>query len=264
MTAKKNVGAASDKGTQTSFGYKDVAPESRQGMVNQVFASVADKYDIMNDAMSGGLHRIWKAHLINRMRPKAGMTLLDVAGGTGDIAFRFLKTVKKKGDVEGKPVTVLDINPNMLDVGRGRALDNGLWKNIEWIAGNAEKLPFDDNSFDVTTNAFGTRNVTNLEAAVVESYRILKPGGRYLVLEFSSQTVPLIRDLYDWYSFNVIPKMGKAIADDEESYKYLVESIRKFPAPNIFESFMRDAGFIRVSSDRLSGGVVTLYSGWKV
>ena len=161
-------------------------------------------------------------------------------------------------------MTVCDINPNMLDVGRGRAMDLGYWKRVDWVEGNAEDLPFQDESYDATTIAFGIRNVTNIEAAVSEAYRVLKPGGRYLVLEFSSTTVPMIKTIYDWYSFNVIPPLGRAITGDEDSYRYLVESIRRFPKPDIFTSMMKDAGFIRVSRDELAGGVVTLFSGWKV
>jgi len=262
MSGKEKT--ARPKKATTSFGYRDVPEEKRQDLVNDVFSSVANRYDVMNDAMSGGLHRLWKNHLINRLRPKPGLALLDVAGGTGDIAFRFLEALGNDPAPKVPKVTVCDINPEMLDVGRGRAMDRGFWKDIEWVEGNAEKLPFEDNRFDAVTIAFGIRNVTHIEKAVAEAHRVLKPGGKYLVLEFSSTTVPMIRDIYDWYSFNVIPKMGKAITDDEASYQYLVESIRKFPAPKVFEGYLKKAGFKRVFKDQLAGGVVTLYGGWKV
>ena len=256
--------AASTPETQDHFGFTEVGEDARQGFVNQVFDSVAGKYDLMNDAMSGGFHRLWKDHLINRLRPRGNMNLLDVAGGTGDVALRFLKALKNKGALNGKPVTVCDINPQMLEVGRARAIDKGFWENLEWVTGNAEALPFPDESFEATTIAFGIRNVTHLDKAISEAYRILKPGGRYLVLEFSSVPSPLMRQVYDWYSFHMIPKMGKAITGDEASYQYLAESIRKFPPPEVFAGFMKEAGFTRIMTDPLAGGIVTLYSGWKI
>jgi ubiquinone/menaquinone biosynthesis methyltransferase len=264
MAGKKETSSGPRAGTQDHFGYQPVGEDARQNLVNNVFTSVAEKYDLMNDAMSGGLHRLWKNHLINRLRPAPGMTLLDVAGGTGDVAFRFLKAIKSKGALAGKPVTVCDINPEMLDVGRGRAVDLGIWKNIDWVEGNAEKLPFPDAAFDATTISFGIRNVTHLDKAIAEAHRILKPGGHYIVMEFSRVPSPLVKDVYDWYSFNVIPKLGKALVDDEESYRYLSESIRKFPPPEVFADMMRSAGFKRVSLEPLAGGVVTLYRGRKI
>jgi len=263
MALKKKTESSASGATQDHFGFQKVGEDERQGRVNTVFSSVASKYDLMNDAMSGGLHRLWKAHLINRLRPRQGMRLLDLAGGTGDIAFRFLETIGESKD-GATPVTVCDINPDMLEVGRSRALDKGYLSEIEWVTGNAEGLPFKDNTFNALTIAFGIRNVTHLHKAITEAHRVLRPGGHYLVLEFSSGQVPLIREVYDWYSFNVIPKMGKALAGDEESYKYLVESIRKFPRPQAFAAMMTEAGFSRVSMDQLAGGIVTLYSGWKV
>ncbi|MEE8294337.1 MAG: bifunctional demethylmenaquinone methyltransferase/2-methoxy-6-polyprenyl-1,4-benzoquinol methylase UbiE [Sphingomonadales bacterium] len=264
MAGKKKIKPASTPKTQDHFGFTEVGEDARQGFVNQVFDSVAGKYDLMNDAMSGGFHRLWKDHLINRLRPWGGMKLLDVAGGTGDVALRFLKALKNKGALKGKPATVCDINPQMLEVGRGRAIDKGFWENLEWVTGNAEALPFPDESFEATTIAFGIRNVTHLDKAISEAYRILKPGGRYLVLEFSSVPSPLMRQVYDWYSFHMIPKMGKAITGDEASYQYLAESIRKFPPPEVFAGFMKEAGFTRIKTDPLAGGIVTLYSGWKI
>lgn len=264
MAGKKKIKPASAPETQEHFGFTEVGEEARQGFVNQVFSSVAGNYDLMNDAMSGGFHRLWKNHLINRLRPTAAMKLLDVAGGTGDVALRFLKALKNKDALQGKPVTVCDINPHMLEVGRARAIDKGFWENLKWVTGNAEALPFEDESFEATTIAFGVRNVTHLDKAIAEAHRILKPGGRYLVMEFSSVPSPLMREVYDWYSFHMIPKMGKAITGDEASYKYLAESIRKFPAPEVFAELMKKAGFSRVKMDPLAGGIVTLYSGWKI
>lgn len=264
MTAKKKPETGGKTGTQRHFGFKPVAEGARQTLVNDVFTSVAGKYDLMNDAMSFGLHRLWKDHLINRLRPRPGMRLLDIAGGTGDIALKFLKRLKAKGALEGAPVTVFDINPEMLEQGRARAMDKGYFGHIEWVTGNAESLPFRDDSFEAATIVFGIRNVTRLEKAIAEAFRVLKPGGHYLVMEFSSVPSPLMKDLYDWYSFNVIPKLGKTLAGDEEAYKYLVESIRKFPPPEIFAGLLKDAGFKRVKTDPLAGGVVTLYSGRKI
>ena len=262
MAGKKKIKPA--PGTQDHFGFQEVGEDARQGFVNQVFSSVAGKYDLMNDAMSGGFHRLWKNHLINRLRPRGDMKLLDVAGGTGDVTLRFLKALKNKGALKGTPVTVCDINPHMLEVGRARAIDKGFWENVKWVTGNAEALPFEDESFEATTIAFGIRNVTHLDRAIAEAHRILKPGGRYLVLEFSSVPSPLMREVYDWYSFHMIPKMGKALAGDEASYKYLAESIRRFPPPEVFAGLMKEAGFSRVKMDPLAGGIVTLYSGWKI
>ncbi len=264
MAGKKKAKTGPAAGTQGHFGFREVAEGDRQDLVNQVFSSVAGKYDLMNDAMSGGLHRLWKDHLINRLKPRPGMRFLDVAGGTGDVALRILRALKKKGAVPGQPVTVCDINPEMLEVGRGRAIDAGFFGNVDWVTGNAEALPFGDRGFDAATIAFGIRNVTHLDRAIAEAYRVLKPGGRYLVMEFSSRPSPLVHDIYDWYSFNVIPKMGEAIAGDRASYQYLAESIRKFPAPDVFCDLLRAQGFSRVSMDPLAGGIVTLYSGWRI
>ena len=262
MSGKENIKRSGK--AATSFGFQNVPGGERQGLVNDVFSSVANRYDIMNDVMSGGLHRLWKAHLMNRLRPIPGMALLDVAGGTGDIAFRFLEALGDNPASKIPKVTVCDINTEMLEVGRSRAMDVGFWKDIDWTLGNAEDLPFEADRFDVVTIAFGIRNVTHIEKAVQEAHRVLRPGGKYLVLEFSSTTVPMIKDIYDWYSFNVIPKIGKAIANDEDSYQYLVESIRKFPPPLVFEGYMKEAGFARVYKDQLAGGIVTLFGGWKV
>lgn len=249
-------------GTQDHFGFEKVAAARRQAKVDRVFGAVASRYDAMNDLMSLGLHRAWKRHLVNRVRPRPGMRLLDLAGGTGDIAFRFLEALG--GNVEGRPVTVADINRKMLAVGEARAMDRGHWKHIEWVAANAEKLPFGNAAFDAVTCAFGMRNMTHLPRAIAEAERVLKPTGAFFVLEFSSAVPAHLKGAYDFYSFNVIPRMGKRVAKDEAAYRYLVESIRRFPPPKAFEGLMRQAGLAEVRTELLAGGLVALISGRKV
>jgi len=265
-----------DTDETTHFGFKTVDKGSKEGLVRNVFDSVAKKYDLMNDVMSGGLHRLWKDEMIRVMRPKPGMTLLDVAGGTGDIAFRFLKAARPrvtsnsttatspKTESQAAQVTVCDINAQMLDVGRDRAIDKGILKNIEWICGNAESLAFPDHSFDAYSIAFGIRNVTNIDKALAEAYRTLKPGGRFLCLEFSKVDRPILDKIYDAYSFHLLPKFGGMITGDSESYQYLVESIRQFPPQEDFKSLIEQAGFQRVTYRNMTGGIVALHSGWKV
>lgn len=243
---------------KTFFGYKEVKKEEKASMVKGVFSNVASKYDIMNDVMSLGIHRLWKDEFIKKLNPQSGTKLLDVAGGTGDIAFRFLK---KAG---GGNVTVCDINPNMLEEGYKNAIDNNVLEGIEWVCGDAEKLPFPDNSYDYYTIAFGIRNVTNIENALSEAYRVLKPGGHFMCLEFSQVDNPLLAKIYDFYSFNIIPKMGQIIASDRDSYQYLVESIRKFPNKENFLKMIKNAGFANASYNSLSAGAVAIHSGWKV
>ncbi|CAO2629212.1 2-methoxy-6-polyprenyl-1,4-benzoquinol methylase, mitochondrial [Lemmus lemmus] len=211
------------RAAETHFGFETVSEEEKGGKVYQVFESVAKKYDVMNDMMSLGIHRAWKDLLIRKMHPLPGTQLLDVAGGTGDIAFRFLRYV------QGSLVTVCDINREMLKVGKQKAVDQGHTAGLAWVLGDAEELPFDDDKFDVYTIAFGIRNVTHIDRALQEAHRVLKPGGRFLCLEFSQVNDPLISRLYDLYSFQVIPVIGEVIAGDWKSYQYLVESIRKFP-----------------------------------
>jgi demethylmenaquinone methyltransferase/2-methoxy-6-polyprenyl-1,4-benzoquinol methylase len=221
---------------------------------------VARRYDLMNDLMSGGLHRAWKDALVTAVNPPRGplpFAVLDIAGGTGDVAFR----VADAGGA-GTEVTVADINGEMLEVGRERARQSG--HDVTFVEGNAEALPFPDRSYDVATIAFGIRNVPRVEAALAEAHRVLKPGGRFLCLEFSSVDVPGLDALYELYSFNVIPALGRAVTGDAEAYRYLVESIRRFPAPAVFADMMRTAGFRRVSFRRLTGGVVALHSGWRL
>ena len=246
----------------THFGFRDVPLGEKQTLVNDVFHSVAQRYDLMNDLMSAGLHRVWKDIMINTLNPPksdAPFALLDVAGGTGDISFR---AAMKAG--AGFHATVCDINGDMLEVGRQRALKQYLEDKVSFVEGNAEKLAFPDRSFDAYTIAFGIRNVPQIELALAEAYRVLKHGGRFLCLEFSTVEVPGLDKLYDLFSFNVIPQLGRAVTGDAESYRYLVESIRQFPRPNTFAEMISAAGFSRVSWQTLSGGIVALHSGWRL
>ena len=247
---------------QTHFGARTVDLAAKQGLVDDVFRSVARRYDLMNDLMSGGLHRAWKDALVTAVNPPKGdrpFAVIDAAGGTGDIAFRL---VAAGGG--GTRVTVCDINAEMLAVGRERALERGLDGAVSFIDGNAEALPFPDKSFDAYTIAFGIRNVPRIERALAEAYRVLKPGARFLCLEFSAVDVPGLDALYDLYSFNVIPALGRTVAGDAEAYRYLVESIRRFPKPQVFAGMISNAGFRRVSFRPLTGGIVALHSGWRL
>ena len=243
----------------THFGNRTVPEDDKAGMVHGVFSSVASKYDVMNDAMSLGIHRIWKDAMLDWLAPRKGMKLLDVAGGTGDIAFRFLKRVKGDGQA-----TILDMTEGMLIAGRQRAEAEKLSDRLDWVVGDAMKLPFGDNTFDAYTISFGIRNVTRIQDAIAEAYRVLRPGGRFMVLEFSQMPNPGLRKLYDLYSYNVIPPMGQAIAGDRDSYQYLVESIRQFPPQEKFAEMIRDGGFERVDYRNLSLGIAALHSGWKI
>ena len=241
----------------SSFGYRDVPSEVKTRLVRSVFDSVAPHYDVMNDLMSGGLHRLWKDALINWLRPSPAMTLLDVAGGTGDIARRF----KHAG---GGNVTVCDINESMLKIGRDRALNLGMIEGFDWCIGNAEQLPFEDLSTDSYSVAFGLRNVTRLEVALSEARRVLKPGGHLLCLEFSHVTLPWLARLYEKYSFSVLPFLGSWVAKDAESYRYLAESIRRFPTQPELARMMQDAGFAGITWRNLSSGIVALHSAWRI
>ncbi len=253
----------------THFGGRAVPLADKQVLVDDVFHSVARRYDLMNDLMSGGLHRAWKDVLVTAVNPplssRAGkrgarpFALLDLAGGTGDVAFR---VVEASGPAT--QVTVADINPAMLQVGRERAAERGLDKAVTFVEANAEALPFPDRAFDAVTTAFGIRNVPRIPAALGEACRVLKLGGRFLCLEFSTVDVPGLDALYDTYSFNVIPALGRAVAGDAEAYRYLVESIRRFPRPEAFAEMMRAAGFLRVSFQRMTGGIVALHYGWRL
>jgi demethylmenaquinone methyltransferase / 2-methoxy-6-polyprenyl-1,4-benzoquinol methylase len=246
----------------THFGYRSVPLDDKQALVDGVFTSVAGRYDLMNDLMSGGLHRAWKAALVTALNPPRdarAFAVLDVAGGTGDIAFRIAS-----GSGPHTRVTVCDINADMLDVGRKRAAERGLDAAVTFVEGNAEALTFADKSFDAYTIAFGIRNVPRIEAALAQAFRVLRPGGHFLCLEFSQVDVPVLDRLYDLYSFNVIPALGRAVAGDAESYQYLAESIRRFPQPTAFADMIGAAGFRRVKFTRMSGGIVALYSGWRL
>lgn len=242
----------------THFGFEEIPEDQKAGKVHGVFSSVANKYDIMNDVMSGGVHRIWKDAMMDWLAPRDGQRLLDVAGGTGDIAFRFLKRAP------GANAVVLDMTEPMLVEGRKRAEAAKLQNQLDWVVGDAMNLPFEDASFDVYTISFGIRNVTRISDALSEAYRVLRPGGRLMVLEFSQLPNAALQKAYDLYSFNVIPKMGKAIANDSESYQYLVESIRQFPAQEPFADMVRDAGFEQVKYRNLTMGIAALHSGWKL
>ena len=244
---------------ETAFGFARVGSGAeKQGRVNGVFSSVAGRYDLMNDLMSGGLHRVWKEAMVSRLNPPRNRPAhyLDVAGGTGDIAFRILDRSP------AARVTVADISTEMLGVGRERALKRGVSERVTFEEANAESLPYEDDSFDGYTIAFGIRNVPRIDRALAEARRVLKPGSRLLVLEFSEVDLPLIDKIYDAWSFNAIPAIGRAVTGDAESYRYLVESIRRFPAPDDFASMIREAGFERVRHDRFTGGVVALHEGW--
>ena len=242
----------------THFGFETVPEAKKAGKVQIIFNSVASKYDIMNDVMSMGIHRIWKEAMMDWLAPKPGQKLLDVAGGTGDVSFKFLK---RSGSGHA---TVLDITENMLIEGRKRAEADQMLNSLDWVVGDAMSLPFADNSFDVYTISFGIRNVTQPQEALNEAFRVLQPGGRLMVLEFSQIPVPLIQKAYDLYSFKVIPTMGKLIANDRSSYQYLVESIRKFPDQETFLSMLRNAGFKNTGYRNLSLGIAALHSGWKI
>lgn len=241
------------------FGDEKVTPDQKTEKVIGVFDSVASNYDLMNDLMSGGVHRLWKDHLIRRIRPKPGLHYLDVAGGTGDIAFR----IRARAGADCK-ITLCDLNDEMLAVGRDRALDKGYVDDFEWVTGNAEALPLPDNSVDVYTIAFGLRNVTHIDTALKEAARVLKPGGRFFCLEFSHVEDPFLAKIYDAWSFKVIPQIGQAVAKDRESYQYLVESIRKMPKQRDLQARLQEAGFGHAAYENLTFGVVAIHSAIKL
>nr|XP_004611138.1 unnamed protein product [Sorex araneus] len=280
------------RSAETHFGFETVSEEEKGDKVYQVFESVAKKYDVMNDMMSLGIHRVWKDLLLWRMHPLPGTQLLDVAGGTGDIAFRFLSYIQaqqqkqqkrqlraqqnlsweeiaqkyqqEEDPLGGSRVVVCDINKEMLRIGKRKACTQGYKAGLAWVVGDAEELPFDDDKFDVYSIAFGIRNVTHIDQALQEAHRVLKPGGRFLCLEFSQVNNPLISRLYDLYSFQVIPVLGEVIAGDWKSYQYLVESIRQFPPQEEFKEMIEDAGFQKVTYESLTSGIVAIHSGFKL
>jgi demethylmenaquinone methyltransferase/2-methoxy-6-polyprenyl-1,4-benzoquinol methylase len=240
---------------QVNFGDELVSPEEKTRRVGHVFSSVARRYDVMNDLMSGGMHRLWKDRFVARVKPRAGEEILDMAGGTGDVAFRMVR--------RGAHVTVADINADMLEVGEKRAESRGL-TGLKWNVENAEALTFDGSNFDAYTIVFGIRNVTDIPAALREAHRVLKRGGRFYCMEFSSSDWPGFSTLFEAFASNVIPSIGKAVADDEDSYRYLVESIRRFPRPAVFKAMVAKAGFVRAAAEPMLGGLVTIHSGWKI
>ncbi|MFA7602144.1 MAG: class I SAM-dependent methyltransferase [Novosphingobium sp.] len=240
---------------QASFGYEDIPAEEKAARVRAIFSSVAGKYDVMNDAMSAGMHRLWKDRFVRRVKPRPGEAILDMAGGTGDIAFRLADA--------GAEVTVSDINQDMLDVGVERALKRGI-DGLVWSRQNAEELAFPDRMFDVYTIAFGIRNVTHIDKALAEAFRVLRHGGRFFCLEFSTTEWPGFKEAYDLYSHRLVPRIGQAIAGDAESYRYLIESIRRFPPMREFEGMIRAAGFTQTRVEPILGGLVAIHSGWKI
>ncbi len=257
MAADDQLNDQLNDGPTTHFGFQTVAEGDKRGMVHGVFSRVASRYDLMNDLMSGGVHRLWKDAMMDWLAPRPGQRLLDVAGGTGDIAFRFLRRAP------GATAVVCDMTEAMLAEGQKRAEAEKLADRLEWVAGDAMALPFADGSFDVYTISFGIRNVTRIADALSEAYRVLKRGGRLMVLEFSRIPNEGVQWLYDRYSFNVIPAMGQVVTGDRDSYQYLVESIRRFPPQEEFAAMIRDAGFGQVSYRNLTMGVAALHSGWK-
>ncbi len=238
-----------------SFGYEDIDADEKTARVGGVFSNVARSYDVMNDAMSVGMHRLWKDRFVRRVKPKAGEHILDMAGGTGDIAFRM--------QAHGALITVADINPDMLEVGIQRATKREIG-GLSWSEQNAETLSFDDKSFDAYTIAFGIRNVTRIDKGLLEAHRVLKRGGRFFCLEFSTTVWPGFKEVYDAYSHKVVPKIGKFVAKDEDSYRYLIESIRRFPDMPSFERMIANAGFVQTKVEPMLGGLVAIHSGWKI
>ncbi|WP_299400460.1 class I SAM-dependent methyltransferase [Pelagibius sp.] len=278
-TGRDDNAASDPEGERAHFGYRDVAAAEKAPLVQGLFQSVAGRYDLMNDLMSGGIHRLWKSTMIDWLDPRPGLRLLDTAGGTGDIALRVWERLGARGQEngtqesaapdessgqDGSRITVCDLTPEMLAVGRDRALDRGILDGIAWICGDAERLPLPDSSVNAYTIAFGLRNVTHIDKALREARRVLKPGGRFLCLEFSRVVVPLFGDLYDRYSFKVLPAMGAAVAGDRDAYVYLAESIRRFPPQEDLAAMMAEAGLSQVRFRNLSGGIAALHSGWRI
>ena len=249
----------------THFGYETVPKDAKAGRVRAVFDAVATRYDLMNDLMSGGVHRLWKDAMVDWLAPQPGWRVLDMAGGTVDIAFRILDRMNKRSpsDFNGD-IVVCDINHAMIERGRDRAIDKGHLHGLEWMTGDAERLPFPDNYFDAFTIAFGLRNVTAIDDALSEARRVLVPGGRFLCLEFSHVTEPMLAALYDRYSFSILPRLGQMVAGNDDAYRYLAESIRRFPDQDELAAMMGEAGFEQVSFRNLSGGIAAVHSGWRL
>jgi demethylmenaquinone methyltransferase/2-methoxy-6-polyprenyl-1,4-benzoquinol methylase len=249
----------SEANAKVPFGYRDVAPEEKPALVREIFSSVARRYDLMNDLMSMGVHRLWKDAFVDWLNPQAGMAILDVAGGTGDVAFRIAARVAGRGEAD---ITVCDINPDMLAEGMRRP--EAAARKITWLCGDAENLPIESESRDAYTIAFGIRNTTHLDRALIEAHRVLRPGGRFLCLEFSRVAAPWLDELYDAYSFAVLPRLGEVVAGEGAAYRYLAESIRRFPAQGAFAKLIAGAGFSQVKFRNLSGGIAAMHSGWKL
>lgn len=244
---------------EVDFGFRRVPEAEKAPLVRGVFDRVATRYDLMNDLMSAGIHRLWKADMVAWLKPRAGQRMIDVAGGTGDVARRALPALGSSGGV-----VVCDVNPSMLEIGRVRALDEGILAGVEFVVGDAESLPFADRSFDLYTIAFGIRNVTRLGRALEEARRVLRPGGRFMCLEFTPSVAPLLQPLYDFYSFRVLPLLGQVVTGDRDAYIYLAESIRRFPPPEALAREIEGAGFGRAAYRSLTGGVAALHSGWRI
>jgi len=257
MTAPETAGDVPSDGDTTHFGYRTVPSAEKPALVQGVFDDVARRYDLMNDLMSLGVHRLWKRNFLDRLQPRADATLLDLGGGTGDIAFGW----RARG---GGETTVCDLTPAMLGVGRCRAIDRNIGGGINWVCGDAENLPFAGSRFDVCTIAFCLRNVTHIDAALAEARRVLKPGGRFFCLEFSKVAIPPLAKLYDRYSFTVLPMLGRVIAHNRDAYQYLAESIRRFPPQEELAERMTKVGFDMVRYTNMSGGIVALHSGWRL
>jgi demethylmenaquinone methyltransferase/2-methoxy-6-polyprenyl-1,4-benzoquinol methylase len=262
-TMPSDLPPSSDRET-ASFGFRQVPAEQKASLVRGVFESVADRYDLMNDLMSGGIHRLWKRTMIDWLRPRAGQKFIDVAGGTGDIAMRIFERVGAGGSVSGSRIVVCDLTPSMLSIGRDRAMDRGILHGIEWVNGDAQRLPFADRTFDACTIAFGLRNLTHLDDALAEVRRVLKPGGHFLCLEFSHVAVPILDRLYDLYSFQILPIVGQIVTQDRAAYQYLVESIRRFPRQDELSQRIVSAGLDRVVFRNLTGGIAALHSAWRI
>ena len=245
-----------------NFGFQKVNASEKEGLVRNVFNSVNNNYDIMNDLMSFGTHRIWKNIMVEWLAPRPSWKIIDVAGGTGDIALKVLHHMKNYSNLDGI-INVCDINESMINNGRNKAINQGVLNEIKWTVGNAQNLPFSDMGFDAYTIAFGLRNVTNLQMALQEAYRVLKPGGRFMCLEFSKLTSPILDKFYDFYSFSILPNLGKVITGDKDAYKYLVESIRLFPNQSEVCNLMEQNGFKNIKYRNLSNGIVAIHSGWK-
>ena len=252
--------------TTTHFGFRSVAAAEKPRLVRDVFESVAGRYDLMNDLMSGGIHRLWKARMVERLNPRPGLALLDVAGGTGDIALRVLERLPRSDESQQRPsrITVCDFTFDMLRIGRDRALDKGVIAEIEWVCGDAVALPFAERSWNAYSIAFGLRNVADIDRALAEAHRVLRPGGQFLCLEFSRVVLPLLDRLYDRYSFSVLPAIGAVVTGDREAYDYLVESIRRFPPQEELRKRIEKAGFAKASFRNLSGGIAALHSAWRI